>query len=80
MTTSAASLDELLTTADVAAILRLSPRTIRNARSTGKAGYPAWIKVGGVVRYQRSAVAEYLAAQEQQAAAPRRSAGKPRRA
>lgn len=64
MTAPAATLDALMTTDEVAAIFRVSPRTLRNARSTGKAGYPAWIKVGGVVRYERAAVAQFIAAQE----------------
>lgn len=56
--------DELLTTAEVAALLKVAPRTLANLRSMAGARGPRWIKLGGAVRYRTSAVREYVAACE----------------
>jgi len=47
-----------LTTDEVAARLRLSPRTVRSWRSEGIG--PRYVKLGRAVRYRRSSVDAYL--------------------
>jgi predicted DNA-binding transcriptional regulator AlpA len=56
--------DELLTTDDVALLIAVAPKTLRNWRHMG--GGPPAVKLtparGGAVRYRRSAVERWLAA------------------
>jgi excisionase family DNA binding protein len=51
--------DELLTTAEMAKILGVSPNTLEVWRSTGRYALP-FVKVGRLVRYKRSAGAKFL--------------------
>ena len=48
----------LMTTADVAAILQLSPRTLEDWRHLKKG--PIWRYVGATVRYKMSDVQDYI--------------------
>jgi hypothetical protein len=52
--------DEFLTASHTAAILKRSPRTLANWRSAGRG--PAYVKVGGAVRYGRADLANFIAA------------------
>jgi excisionase family DNA binding protein len=56
------SVDELLTLEEVAAILKLPSATLRKWRAEGHP--PQAFRVGRWLRYRRSAVEEFLAAQE----------------
>ena len=49
---------ELLTAEDVADMTGFALQTLKNWRSLGKG--PAWFKVGRLVRYDESAVNEWL--------------------
>jgi excisionase family DNA binding protein len=51
--------DELLTNAEVARILGITPRTLENWRQQGRG--PEYLKDGKVVRYERAAVERYIA-------------------
>lgn len=51
--------DDLLTPAEVAGMLRVAPKTLRNWRYLGTG--PAHVTVGGRARYRRRAVDDYLA-------------------
>ena len=54
---------ELLTTEQAAALLQLSPRTLRRWRSEGKG--PPWVALGSRrVRYRRAAIQAWLEAHE----------------
>ncbi|MFT4086324.1 MAG: helix-turn-helix domain-containing protein [Gordonia sp. (in: high G+C Gram-positive bacteria)] len=53
-------LPEVATPADVARYLNVAPGTLANDRSRGRG--PAFVKVGNRVRYLRSDVLDYLAA------------------
>jgi hypothetical protein len=59
----------LLTTADVAAILKRSPRTVRKDRVCGTG--PAYIKVGRLVRYRLADIAAFVNARRVEAASDR---------
>lgn len=52
---------DLMSTAQLAAELQVSPKTLSNQRSRREG--PPYVKVGGAVRYSRAAVAQWLAAQ-----------------
>ena len=54
---------EVLTTAEAAAYLRCSPKTLNTWRSRG--GGPPFVKVGAAVRYRRSTLDQWLADREQ---------------
>jgi predicted DNA-binding transcriptional regulator AlpA len=55
--------DSILTTEEVAAMLRLKPATLEKARSTGMGNYPPFIRLGGRrVGYQLSAVHAWIRA------------------
>jgi predicted DNA-binding transcriptional regulator AlpA len=56
--------DRLLTDIEVAEWLQVSRRTLREWRANRRGGLldgPAFVDVGGRIRYQRSAVAGYIA-------------------
>jgi predicted DNA-binding transcriptional regulator AlpA len=53
-------LDQLLTTPEAADALRVSSRTLERHRVAGSG--PRHIRMGGVVRYRRRDLAEYIAA------------------
>lgn len=59
------TMDELLTASDVARTLGLSTGTLANWRSIGMG--PAFVKVGGRVRYRASSVNTWLVDQERKA-------------
>lgn len=76
--------DPLLTTAEVAELLRVSQRTVRRLREGG--GLP-WVRIGGQVRYLREQVAGWVSSQAVATAAEppaprprRRRAARPPRA
>lgn len=50
--------DDLLTSREVAAMLRVSLRTIEDWRRKKRG--PRWVAVGPLVRYSRADVAEYI--------------------
>jgi excisionase family DNA binding protein len=52
--------DQLLTSPEAAELLRVSNRTLERHRLAGTG--PRHIRMGGVVRYCRSDLAEYIAA------------------
>lgn len=53
--------DRILTTCEVADMLRLKPATLEKARSTGIGNYPPFIRLGGRrVGYQLSAVEAWI--------------------
>ena len=54
---------ELMTLDEVASMLKVSRKTILNWRARGDVG-PRGFRVGKAVRYRRSEVVRYLAAQE----------------
>lgn len=57
--------DDLLTVAEVAELLRTSDRTLRRWREEGIG--PAFIRIGQrYIRYRKSAVEAWLAAQERE--------------
>jgi excisionase family DNA binding protein len=57
--------DPLLTTDEAAQILRVSPGTLSNWRNLrDPARTISFVKVGGAVRYRRSAVERFIAASE----------------
>lgn len=51
-------MDELLTTKEVAEILKLRPQSLRARRLAGVK--PAFIKVGNRVRYEKAAIEAYI--------------------
>ena len=51
--------DDLLTTADVAAVSRMAQSTLRGLRHRGEG--PAGFRLGGAVRYRRSVVEAWIA-------------------
>lgn len=51
--------DPLLSQAEVCELMQVSAATLYRMRRSG-AG-PAWVKLGGTIRYRHSAVLEYLA-------------------
>lgn len=51
----------LLTERQVAAILQISPKTLRNWRSPKINKGPAWAKYGRLVRYERQDVSLWMA-------------------
>lgn len=53
--------EKLLTTDEVAAWLGIQRCTLEKARSTGMGHFPPFIRVGRSIRYQRGAVATWLA-------------------
>lgn len=55
-------LNDLLTVEEVAAELRVRPKTLLNWRSSGIG--PRGFRVGGTVRYRRAEVHRWLAEQE----------------
>jgi hypothetical protein len=58
-------MDELLTAAEVAAILRVTPDCLSKWRIAAKGEGPAWFRIGAVrIVYERSAVERYLEAQK----------------
>ena len=50
--------EELLTPEEVAGILKVSPRTLRNWRASGKG--PPYLKLEGSVRYRRGDVRAWI--------------------
>ena len=62
----------LLTTAEAAAGLRVSPRTLNNWRSLGTG--PEFIKVGALVRYREDDIEDYLDCQTRSMVGRSRSA------
>lgn len=58
-------MDNLLTGAEVAEILNVSPRTIERWRRQGRG--PRWIRVEGQVRYPESDLRAYLDAAKETA-------------
>jgi predicted DNA-binding transcriptional regulator AlpA len=54
--------DELLTLEEVAALMKLPPATLRNGRTEGRP--PQAFRLGKWLRYRRSVVEAFLAAQE----------------
>ncbi|AXX32043.1 helix-turn-helix domain-containing protein [Actinosynnema pretiosum subsp. pretiosum] len=63
-------LPPLATATEVADYLRTPLETLKYWRARRRG--PAWIKVGGGVRYRREDVEQYLAANTQQPRPPRR--------
>lgn len=59
-----------MTTAEVAALCRTSPETIRFWRYVGKG--PAWVKLGRKVLYDTEAVETWLTEAQQDGSAERR--------
>ena len=51
--------DDLLTTEELARIMRVAPITLQHWRAESRG--PAWLKLGKAVRYQREAVAQFYA-------------------
>jgi predicted DNA-binding transcriptional regulator AlpA len=51
--------DPLLSQAEVCQILHLSPSTLARMRKEGSG--PEWLRVGGSIRYQKSAVIAFIA-------------------
>lgn len=54
------SIESLLTTAEVAALLRKSPRTVESWRIAGHASTLPFVNVEGQPRYRRSDVQAYI--------------------
>ncbi|MDD3354631.1 helix-turn-helix domain-containing protein [Zoogloea sp.] len=55
--------DRILTTLEVAEMLRLKPATLEKARSTGMGNYPPFVRLGGRrVGYRLSAVEAWIRA------------------
>jgi len=52
----------LLDAAEAAALLRISPKTLAVWRATGRVKQPPYIKIGRAVRYRRTDLDEYVAA------------------
>lgn len=52
--------DRLLTEKEAAAMLSLSPDTLRRWRSTGEPKQPAWVSIGRAIRYRRSECLEWI--------------------
>jgi predicted DNA-binding transcriptional regulator AlpA len=52
------NLPQLLTEADAGTLLGLAPATLRNMRTKGRG--PAFIKVGGLVRYRHSDLVDWI--------------------
>ncbi len=61
--------DDILTTAEVAAITRIAPGTLRAWRHYQRGEGPRSFTLGGSVRYRRSDVDAWLAAQYEASAA-----------
>jgi hypothetical protein len=59
-------LEPLLTTEELAALLNVTPEVLRAARTygTGAFAHLRWHKIGRIVRYRPSDVADWLAAHE----------------
>jgi len=57
--TEQSSLAALLTTDDLARLLRCSPRSIRRLADQGSVPRP--VKIGGLVRWRRAAIDKWLA-------------------
>ena len=60
---------DVMTEAEVARILRVHPKTLRNRRTAETAGQgvglaPPFVRVGRSVRYQKKAVRDYLDSRE----------------
>ena len=52
--------DRLLTEKEAAAILSLSPATLRRWRCTGEPRQPDFVKIGRAIRYRESACAAWI--------------------
>ncbi len=52
------NLPQLLTEADAGTLLGLAPATLRNMRTKGRG--PAFIKVGGLVRYRHTDLVDWI--------------------
>lgn len=53
-------MDRLYTTREAAEILRLSPKTLHQARTTGRG--PTFVRVGGAVRYLKADLEAFVEA------------------
>ncbi len=54
--------DPLLSQAEVCELMNISPATLYRMRRGGEG--PAWVKLGGAIRYRHSSVLAYLEAVE----------------
>jgi hypothetical protein len=54
----------LMTTDELAVVLRRSPQSIRNSRSEGSTDIPPHLRVGGRIFYNRDTVEKWLASRE----------------
>ena len=61
--------DQLLTPAEVAALLRVSPWTLANWRRKARMAGPPYLEVEGLIRYRREDVVGWLDRAESQASA-----------
>ncbi|WP_084817352.1 helix-turn-helix transcriptional regulator [Gordonia sp. HS-NH1] len=57
---SADALDRLLDTDETGAVCGLSPRTLRTWRTDGSGKGPAFVRVGGAIRYRASDVQTWI--------------------
>ena len=62
--------EQLLTTEETAALLRLSEHTLASWRRTGSNSDLPWIEVGGSVRYRRGDIARWLEARTKNGTQP----------
>ena len=54
----------LMTTEEIAPVLRRSPQSIRNSRSKGSTDIPPHLRVGGRILYNAATVSKWLASRE----------------
>lgn len=54
----------LLTGREVAALVGFSEQTLANWRSASEPGAPPYVKIGGMVRYRRDALEEWISSHE----------------
>jgi excisionase family DNA binding protein len=57
-------MDEFLTEAELAALLKVTPRTVKRWRAEGTG--PSWIRVGRGIRYRRRDVDAWLERQAEE--------------
>ncbi len=64
------ALDELMTSEEVTALLKVHKNWLAEARCDRRANQPPYIRIGGtLLRYKRSAVLSWVESQERQAVA-----------
>lgn len=62
---------ELMTTDELAVVLRRTPQSIRNSRYMASTNLPPHVRVGGRIFYNRASVQKWLAERETHATQPR---------